>query len=102
MSAPGAPGAPGAPETGGGRFEELRHFPDRSDELASLVGQEAGAPSLSWDPVNVPMIRHWVEATGDDNPIYVSDAAAREAGYDQLIAPPAMLQAWIMRGLRAS
>ena len=48
------------------------------------------------------MIRHWVEAMGDHNPVYVSDDAARAAGYDQMIAPPTMLQAWIMRGLRAS
>jgi uncharacterized OB-fold protein/acyl dehydratase len=87
---------------GGERFEELQHFPDHSAELAELVGQEAGAPSLSWDAVNVPMIRHWVEAIGDENPIYLSDEAARAAGYEQLIAPPTMLQAWIMRGLRAS
>jgi len=84
------------------RFEELAAFPDHSAELAELVGQEAGAPSLSWDAVNVPMIRHWVEAMGDENPIYLSDEAAQEAGYDQLIAPPTMLQAWIMRGLKAS
>ena len=48
------------------------------------------------------MIRHWVEAMGDHNPVYVSDDAARAAGYDELIAPPTMLQAWIMRGLRLS
>jgi uncharacterized OB-fold protein len=84
------------------RFEELAGFPDHSAELATLVGRDAGAPSLSWDAVNVPMIRHWVEAMGDDNPVYLSDEAAREAGYDQLIAPPTMLQAWIMRGLKAS
>jgi uncharacterized OB-fold protein/acyl dehydratase len=87
---------------GGERLEELRRFPDRSAELAELVGQEAGAPSLSWDAVNVPMIRHWVEAMGDENPVYLSDDAARAAGYDELIAPPTMLQAWIMRGLKAS
>jgi uncharacterized OB-fold protein/acyl dehydratase len=87
---------------GGERFEEVRHFPDHSAELAELVGQEAGAPSLSWDAVNVPMIRHWVEAMGDENPVYLSDDAARAAGYEQLIAPPTMLQAWIMRGLKAS
>jgi uncharacterized OB-fold protein/acyl dehydratase len=48
------------------------------------------------------MIRHWVEAMGDTNPVYVDDAAAKEAGFPGVIAPPTMLQAWIMRGLRAS
>ena len=70
--------------------------------LATLVGQAAGAPTLAPDAVNGPMIRHWVEAMGDHNPVYVSDDAARAAGYDEMIAPPTMLQAWIMRGLRAS
>jgi uncharacterized OB-fold protein len=84
------------------RFEELTPFPDHSAELAPLVGQAAGAPNLAPDAVNVPMIRHWVEAMGDHNPVYVSDDAARAAGYDELIAPPTMLQAWIMRGLRLS
>jgi uncharacterized OB-fold protein len=86
----------------GGRLEELAAFPDHSAALATLVGQVAGAPNLAPDAVNVPMIRHWVEAMGDHNPVYVSDDAARAAGYDELIAPPTMLQAWIMRGLRAS
>jgi uncharacterized OB-fold protein/acyl dehydratase len=86
----------------GGRLEELAAFPDHSAALATLVGLAAGAPNLAPDAVNVPMIRHWVEAMGDHNPVYVSDDAARAAGYDELIAPPTMLQAWIMRGLRAS
>ncbi len=95
---------PGGSERSG-RFEELAAYPDHSAELAALVGQDLGLPNLSpLSPhaVNEPMIRHWVEAMGDQNPVYVSDVAAREAGYDRLIAPPAMLQAWIMRGLRAS
>ena len=86
----------------GDRFEELAPFPDHSGQLQALVGQSAGAPNLSPHAVNAPMIRHWVEAMGDENPVYVSDEAAREAGYDRLIAPPTMLQAWIMRGLRAT
>jgi uncharacterized OB-fold protein/acyl dehydratase len=48
------------------------------------------------------MIHHWVEAMGDHNPVYVDDEAARAAGFPGIIAPPTMLQAWIMRGLRAS
>jgi len=46
---------------------------------ASLVAKAAGAPNLAPDAVNVPMIRHWVEAMATDNPIYVSDDAARAA-----------------------
>jgi uncharacterized OB-fold protein/acyl dehydratase len=86
----------------GGRFEELSGFPDHSAALAALVGQSSGPPSLSPDAVNLPMIRHWVEAMGDENPVYVSDEAARANGLPSLIAPPTMLQAWIMRGLRSS
>jgi uncharacterized protein len=84
------------------RFEELLALPDHSAELAALVGQSAGAPLLSPHAVNGPMIRHWVEAMGDLNPVYVSASAARAAGYDDVVAPPTMLQAWVMRGLRAT
>jgi uncharacterized protein len=84
------------------RLEELAPFPDHSAELEALVGQSSGQPELSPHAVNAPMIRHWVEAMGDTNPIYVSDRAARAQGYDGVIAPPTMLQAWIMRGLWAS
>jgi len=72
------------------------------DLLQSFVGQASGPAVRGQDPVNVPMIRHWVEAMDDHNPVYVDDQAARDAGYAGIIAPPTMLQAWIMRGLRAS
>ncbi|HVB90761.1 MAG TPA: OB-fold domain-containing protein [Acidimicrobiales bacterium] len=84
------------------RPDELAPFPDHSAELERLVGLSSGEPQLSPDAVNAPMIRHWVEAMGDENPVYVSDGAAREYGLERIIAPPTMLQAWIMRGLRAS
>jgi len=70
--------------------------------LQSFAGQSSGEPQRAHDPVNLPMIRHWVEAMGDHNPVYVDRVAAKEAGFPDLIAPPTMLQAWIMRGLRAS
>ncbi len=72
---------------------------DHSEALAALVGQPAGAPAVGLDLVNEPMIRHWAEAMGDTNPVYVDDAAARAVGLDGIIAPPTMLQAWIMVGL---
>jgi uncharacterized protein len=71
-------------------------------ELQSFVGQSAGEPVPGPHPVNQPMIQHWVEAMGDTNPVYVDEAAAQRAGFPGIIAPPTMLQAWIMRGLRLS
>jgi acyl dehydratase len=48
------------------------------------------------------MIRHWVEAMGDENPVYTDDEAARANGFPGVIAPPTMLQSWIMRGYKAT
>ena len=70
--------------------------------LQAFVGQSSGPASRGRHPINEPMITHWVEAMGDHNPVYVDDKAARDAGFPGVIAPPTMLQAWIMRGLRAS
>jgi uncharacterized OB-fold protein/acyl dehydratase len=70
--------------------------------LQEFAGRSSGLPSLSHDPVNQPMIRHWIEAVGDENPVYVDEEAAKEAGFPGVIAPPTMLQAWIMRGYKAS
>ncbi len=75
---------------------------DLDARLQSFVGQSTGPATRGQDPVNQPMIRHWVEAMGDHNPVYVDDEAARAAGFSGVIAPPTMLQAWIMRGLRVS
>jgi uncharacterized OB-fold protein/acyl dehydratase len=72
------------------------------DKLQTFVGQSAGDPNVGPDPVNQAMIRHWVEAMDDFNPVYVDEEAARRFGFPGVIAPPTMLQAWIMRGLRAS
>jgi uncharacterized OB-fold protein/acyl dehydratase len=72
------------------------------EQLQQFVGQSSGPPTVGQDPVNQPMIRHWVEAMGDYNPVYVDEDAARAEGFPGIIAPPTMLQAWIMRGLRAS
>lgn len=59
------------------------------------------APRFGRDPVNLPMIRNWLEAIGDDNPIYTDESAALAAGHGGLVAPPAMAQVWTMRGLGA-
>jgi len=76
--------------------------PSLDDKLQAFVGQASGPPTKGRHPVNEPMITHWVEAMGDHNPVYVDAEAAEAAGFKGIIAPPTMLQAWIMRGLRAS
>ena len=68
-----------------------------SDELdlSSYLGGDCG-PYNSWDAVNTSMIRHWCEAMDDNNPIYTDPIAAREQGFTDVVASPAMLQAWTM------
>jgi uncharacterized OB-fold protein/acyl dehydratase len=49
--------------------------------------------------VNQPMVDHWLDAIGDQNPIYIDESAARAAGHPGIVAPPAMIQVWTMAGL---
>ncbi|OLF06472.1 DNA-binding protein [Actinophytocola xinjiangensis] len=52
-----------------------------------LAARGESARRVARDPVNLPMIRNWTEAIGDDNPTY------------EHYAPPAMAQVWTMPGL---
>jgi acyl dehydratase len=70
--------------------------------LQAFEGASAGEPTEGPDAVNQAMIRHWVEAMGDENPVYTDEEAARANGFPGVIAPPTMLQAWIMRGYKAT
>jgi uncharacterized protein len=72
------------------------------ERLQAWVGRQVGARRTGQDPVNVPMIRHWVEAMDDGNPVYLDEAAARATGRAGIVAPASMLQAWTMRGYAAS
>ncbi len=75
---------------------------DLYELLAEFEGQPSGPPTVAPDAVNLPMIRHWVEAMGDENPVYLDAEAARGNGFAGVVAPATMLQAWIMRGYRVS
>lgn len=69
------------------------------DRLQASIGVESGR-IFGWDAVNEAMIRHWCEATGNTNPRY-TDADGAEAGtHGGIVAPPTMLQVWLMPGLR--
>jgi uncharacterized OB-fold protein/acyl dehydratase len=69
------------------------------DRLRAFEGRLAGEPIVARDEVNAAMIRHWCDAIGDRNPAYTDSAAAAASPHGELVAPPTMLQAWVMRGM---
>jgi uncharacterized protein len=69
------------------------------DAIDKITASVVAAPRVARDPVNEPIIKNWVEALGDRNPIYTDEAAARDAGHPGIVAPPAMIQVWTMFGL---
>jgi hypothetical protein len=65
------------------------------EELERFVGQAMSAsPSVGPEPVNRPMIRHWIDAMDDRNPLYEDPAVAAAGRFGRPVAPPAMLQTW--------
>tara|TARA_B110000444_G_scaffold256167_2_gene291964 strand:- start:317 stop:1294 length:978 start_codon:yes stop_codon:yes gene_type:complete len=77
------------------------------DEFDKLVGQSLSktGPNKAADPVNIPMIRHWVDAFDDQNPVYLNEIAAEASHFKEIVAPPAMMQTWtfprpIIKGIR--
>jgi len=65
------------------------------EEARSFLGGEPGPLRVGRDPVNLPMVHHWCQALDDRNPAYLDeDFAGATRGH--LIAPPGMLQTWIM------
>jgi len=74
----------GGDRAGGGIDRELHELAVKQVAL----GEVRGAPAV--DAVNVPMIRHWLDAMGDTNPVYLGRG----------LAPPAMAQVWTMQGVR--
>lgn len=64
--------------------------------LLGYVGRAMGEPAVAKDAVNEAMIRHWCDVMGDDDPRYHRATAPDGV----VVAPPTMLQAWTMAGLR--
>ena len=67
-------------------------------ELDALIGRPPGGTgfSVSPDPVNQPMIRHWAAAFEDANPVYTDPDFAASTRFGGIVAPPLMLQTWTM------
>jgi uncharacterized OB-fold protein/acyl dehydratase len=68
-------------------------------QLAGFVGVPIGPPEVGRDLVNEAMIRQWCDAMGDRNPVYSDADVASESVHGGVVAPPTMLQAWILPGL---
>ncbi|MFN8643543.1 MAG: MaoC family dehydratase N-terminal domain-containing protein [Candidatus Binatia bacterium] len=64
--------------------------------MRALVGHPFGPPAVAPDAVNQPMIRHWATALEDHNPVYTDPDFARRSRFGGIVAPPLMLQTWIM------
>lgn len=60
-----------------------------TEELKSWIGREAHYPAR--EELGRASIRYFALALGDDNPLYVDDAYARQAGYPSVIAPPTLI-----------
>ncbi len=73
---------------------------DEVDELRArleaYVGKPMGPPAVAPDAVNVPMIRHWVDALNDRNPVYLDEEFAATTRFGGIVAPPAMLLTWML------
>ena len=73
---------------------------DEIQKAAEQIKAEGKSkPRTGRHAVNQPMVDHWLDAIGDKNPIYVDEAAAKDAGHPGIVAPPAMIQVWTMAGL---
>jgi len=68
--------------------------------IEPYLGQSEGGVNGCPYPVNAPMIHHWCDAIGDRNPSYLDEEFAAGSTHAGIVAPPVMLQAWTMKGLR--
>lgn len=60
-----------------------------TDELKAWVGREVHYPAR--EELSRASIRYFALALGDDNPLYVDDEHARQAGFPSVIAPPTLV-----------
>jgi acyl dehydratase len=61
-----------------------------TDEALAWVGRTTELMALP-EEVSASDVRRYVEATGDTNPLWMDDAAARSAGYRARVVPPMLV-----------
>jgi acyl dehydratase len=70
-------------------------------DLAALTGHRSG-PYRSFNAVSRAQVWQWCSAMGDRNPLYLNDEYRKQAGFDRVVAPPAMMQMWTMRDINGA
>ncbi|MCA6111569.1 FAS1-like dehydratase domain-containing protein [Bradyrhizobium cenepequi] len=60
-----------------------------TDELKAWIGREVHYPAH--EELGRASIRYFALAMGDENPLYLDEGYAREAGYPSVIAPPTLV-----------
>lgn len=68
-------------------------------QIQAYAGVELGVPEVAREAVNTAMIRQWCEAMDDRCGAYTDPAAAAASLHGGIVAPPAMLQAWLLGGM---
>ncbi|MBV1919036.1 MAG: OB-fold domain-containing protein [Pseudomonadales bacterium] len=66
------------------------------EKVAHLLNRRVG-PYNSWNPVNRTQVWQWCTAMGDNNPLYLDDEYRQDTEFDDVTAPPTMMQMWSMR-----
>jgi len=79
-------GAPAAADIGAVITDEVRAWIGLTTELMALPEEIAASD-----------VRRYVEATGDTNPLWMDDAAARAAGYRVRVVPPMLVAELVWR-----
>jgi acyl dehydratase len=69
-----------------------------TDEVRAWIGHATEPMSLP-EEIAASDVRRYVEATGDANPLWMDDAAARAAGYRARVVPPMLVAelAWRLK-----
>ncbi|MDA9521319.1 hypothetical protein XI06_13305 [Bradyrhizobium sp. CCBAU 11434] len=60
-----------------------------TDELKAWIGREVHYPAR--EALGRASIRYFALAMDDENPLYLDEAYAREAGYSSVIVPPTLI-----------
>ena len=66
------------------------------EKMRAYVGLDVGETLMAPDLVNEAMIRHWCVVMGDENPVYNDPNAAAKSVHGGIVAPPTMMNAWVM------